>query len=184
VLDTATEMPRSPRRSGGVVLEPPPALPSVHERVAVAAVVGLREPALDQDVEAVVRAYLAAFEREDITALGDLLSDSASPLGRPGGRATLLDLWRGRLKTFEYQKLAGTEIARMGQLERRGFDAFTSDGPARPPEMRAGDVLVRVPIATPRVNGEALFGDVLVLLLRRENGKLAIVGQADEAAAP
>lgn len=183
-LDTAASTPRGPRRPDGVLLEPPPAMPSVHERVFVAAVVGLREPALDRDVEGVVRAYLSAFEREDIAALGDLLGDAASPLGRPGGRASLVDLWRGRLKSFEYQKLAGTEIARMGQLERRSYDAFTGDGPPRPAEMRPGDVLVRVPIATPRVNGEPLFGDVLVLLLRRESGRLVIVGQADEAAAP
>ena len=46
--------------------------------------------------------------------------------------------------------------------------------------MRAGDLYVRSPIATPRVGNEQLFGDVLVLMLRRENGRLRIAGQADE----
>jgi hypothetical protein len=47
--------------------------------------------------------------------------------------------------------------------------------------MRPGDLYVRVPIATPRVGQEQLFGDVLVLLLRREGGQLKIAGQADES---
>jgi hypothetical protein len=47
--------------------------------------------------------------------------------------------------------------------------------------MRPGDVYIRVPIATPRVGSEQLFGDYLVLLLRREDGHLKIAGQADES---
>lgn len=182
-LETATEMPRAPRRPDGVVIEPTPALPPVQERAAIAPVLALREPALDREVEDVVRGYLGAFEREDIGALQALVSEGATPLGRPGGKSTLVELWRGRFKTYEYQRLAGTEIARFAQLERRGYDGFGEGGPPRPAEMRPGDVLVRVPIAMPRVNGEQLFGDVLVLLLRRENGKLVIVGQADESGA-
>jgi hypothetical protein len=46
--------------------------------------------------------------------------------------------------------------------------------------MRPGDLYVRVPIATPRVGSDQLFGDILVLLLRREEGRLKIAGQADE----
>lgn len=183
-LESATELPKTPRRPDGVVLEPPPALPPVQERGRASAVLALREPAPEEDVEEVVRAYLGAFEREDVAALSQLLTQDAAPLGRTGGRAQLVDLWRSRMKSFEYQRIAGTEVARMSQLERRGYDAFAPGGPARPPEMRSGDVLVRVPIATPRVNGEQLFGDVLVLLLRREEGKLRIAGQADENAAP
>jgi hypothetical protein len=188
-LETATEMPKAPRRPDGVVLEPPPAVPQAQERATTSsAVLALREPPLAEDVEEVVRAYLRAFEREDLEGLTQLLAQDAAPIGRVGGRSQLLDLWRGRFKSFEYQKLAGAEVARFGQLERRSYDAYAvpaaAGGPAtsRPAEMRPGDLLVRVPIATPRVGGEQLFGDVLVLLLRREDGKLRIAGQADESA--
>ena len=46
--------------------------------------------------------------------------------------------------------------------------------------MRAGDLYVRVPIMTPRLNGEQLFGDTVVFVLRREDGRLKIAGQGDE----
>jgi hypothetical protein len=75
----------------------------------------------------------------------------------------------------------GVEVARVSQLEKHTFETFGQPGaPPRPPEMRPGDLYVRVPIATPRVGTEQLFGDVLVLLLRREDGRLKIAGQADE----
>lgn len=186
-LETATEMPKTPRRPDGVVLEPPPAVPAAQERATTSsAVLALREPPAAEDVEEVVRDYLRAFEREDLDGLQHLLAREAGPLGRAGGKSQLVDSWRGRFKSFEYQKLAGAEVARFGQLERRSYDGYavaaSAGGPTgnRPSEMRPGDLLVRVPIATPRVGGEQLFGDVLVLLLRREDGKLRIAGQADE----
>jgi hypothetical protein len=182
VLETATEMPKAPRRPDGVVLEPPPAMPSPSDRAVAAGIVALREPLADKDVEEVVRAYIRAFEREELDALVQLLAQEASPLGRAGGKTQLVELWRTKMKNFEYQKLAGLEVARVAQIEKHGYDALGGAGaPARPTEMRPGDLYVRVPIATPRVGTEQLFGDVLVLLLRREDGRLKIAGQADES---
>ena len=142
----------------------------------------LREPLADKDVEEVARAYLRAFEREDEPALVQLLAQEASSLGRPGSsRQQLVEIWRTKLKSFEYQRLAGLEVARLSQMERHTFETLGLPGaPPRPPEMRPGDLYVRIPISTPRVGSEQLFGDVLVLLLRREDGRLKIAGQADE----
>lgn len=180
-LDTATELPRTPRRPDGVAIDPPPALPPAADRAPATGVVALREPPADKDVEEVVRAYLRAFEREDIVALRRLLAQDAAPIGRAGGRQQLVELWTTRIKSFEYQKLAGAEIARYSLIERHTYETLGTPGaPSRPPEMRPGDVYVRVPIATPRVGSEQLFGEVLVLLLRREDGRLKIAGQADE----
>jgi len=180
-LETATELPKTPRRPDGVVLEPPPALPPASDRAAATGIVALREPLADKDVEEIVRAYVRGFEREDLDALVRLLAQEAAPLGRAGGRSQLVELWRTRMRNFEYQKLAGTEIARVSQIERHTWETLGAPGsPGRPAEMRPGDVYVRVPIATPRVGSEQLFGDILVLLLRREDGRLKIAGQADE----
>jgi hypothetical protein len=180
-LETATEPPKAPRRPDGVVLEPTPALPAPADRAPAVGIVALREPLADKDVEDVVRAYLRAFEREDVAALEQLLAHEASPLGRAGGRAQLVELWRTRIRNFEYQKLAGSEVARFSQIEKQTYDTMGGPGaPPRPPEMKPGDLYVRVPIVTPRVGSEQLFGDVLVLLLRREEGRLKIAGQADE----
>ena len=85
------------------------------------------------------------------------------------------------MKSFEYQRLAGLEIARISQLERHTYETLGTPGALpRPAEMRPGDLYIRVPIATPRVGSDQLFGEVLVLLLRREDGRLKIAGQADE----
>ena len=73
-------------------------------------VVALREPLADKDVEDVVRAYLRAFEREDEPALIQLVTQDAVSLGRPGStRQQLLEMWKTKLKSFEYQRLAGLE---------------------------------------------------------------------------
>ncbi len=175
-------MPNEPRRPDGVALEPPPAVPPAVDRAEAKGVVALREPLADRDVEDVVRAYLRAFEREDMQALSQLLTQDAVCLGRPGStREQLLDAWRTRIKNFEYQQLAGLEIARISDIERHTYETLGSPGtPPRPPEMRPGDLYVRVPITTPRIGSDQLFGDVVVLLLRREDGKLKIAGQADE----
>jgi hypothetical protein len=182
--ESATEMPKAPRRPDGVALEPPAALPFASDRAEARGVVALREPLADKDVEDVVRAYLRAFEREDEPALAQLLTQDAASLGRPSpgsSRQQLMDVWRTKLRSFEYQRLAGVEIARISQLERHTFETLGAPGtPARPAEMRPGDLYIRVPIATPRIGSEQLFGDVLVLLLRREDGRLKIAGQADE----
>ena len=181
-LETAPEMPKLVRRPDGVVLEPPPALPAAADRATASGIVALREPLADKDVEELVRAYVRGFEREDIDALMRLLAQDAAPLGRAGNRNQLVDLWRTKMKNFEYQKLAGTEIARVTQIEKHTYDTLgAAGGPIpRPTEMRPGDLYVRIPIATPRIGSEQLFGDILVLLLRREDGRLKIGGQADE----
>ena len=179
---TATEMPKAPRRPDGVALEPPPAMPPASDRAEARGVVALREPLADKDVEDVVLAYIRAFEREDDQALVQLVASDATSLGRQGStRQQLIETWRTKMKSFEYQRLAGLEVARISELERHTYETLGGPGAApRPPEMRPGDLYVRVPIATPRVGSEQLFGDTLVLLLRREDGRLKIAGQADE----
>jgi hypothetical protein len=180
-FETATEMPKTPRPPDGVVLDTPPALPLAADRAPASGIVALREPLADKDVEDVVRAYVRAFEREDIDALVQLLAQDATPLGRAGTKTQLIDLWRTKMKNFEYQKLAGVEVARVAQIEKHDYDGLgVSGGPMRPSEMRPGDLYIRVPIATPRLGTDQLFGDVLVLLLRREEGRLKIAGQSDE----
>ncbi len=157
-------------------------MPVAADRAPARGVVALREPLADRDIDELVRAYVRAFEREDEQALNQLVATEASQLGRHGStRAQLMETWRTKMRNLEYQRLAGLEIARISQLERHTYETLGVPGaPARPPEMRPGDLYVRVPIATPRIGSEQLFGDVLILLLRREDGRLKIAGQADE----
>ena len=136
--DTATELPKTPRRPDGVAVEPAPALPSVSDHAPAQGVVALREPLADKDVEDVVRAYIRGFEHEEPDALAQLLAQDAAPIGRSGGnRQQLIDTWRRRISSFEYQRLSGSEIARYSEIERLTFDAVGAHPTyVRPPEMR------------------------------------------------
>jgi hypothetical protein len=164
------------------VVEPAPALPKAVDRAPARGVVTLREPLGVEAARDVVRAYIHAFEREDVEGLGQLLTPDAGPLfGGRGGRGGLLEQWRTRMKNFDYGRLAGGEVARFDRIERFEYDELGAPGaPPRPPEMKAGELLLRVPIATPRIGADQLFGDVVILLLRREESRLKIAGVAEE----
>ena len=185
---TAVSLPDVPRKPDGVVLEPEPAVPEVSDRAPTGGVVALREPLGGEAVALVVRALFHAFEKEDADALAALLVDDpvilgagTSPGGGRGPRAALLDLWRGRLKSLDYSRLAGSEVARLDRLERYEYDDLGGAGaPPRPVEMKPGELLLRIPIAMPRVGTEQLFGDVVILLLRRDGSGFKISGFGEE----
>jgi hypothetical protein len=181
VADPSSTEPAA-RRPDGVVVEPSPALPHAADRAPARGVVALREPLGVEAAEDLVRAYIHAFEREDEGALAQLLTSDAAPLfGGRGGRGALLEQWRTRLKNLDYGKLAGLEVARLERMERFEYDELGAPAPLpRPPEMKPGELLLRIPIATPRVGTEQLFGDVVVLLLRREEGRFKIAGASEE----
>lgn len=180
-FETVTELPKVPRRPDGVVLDRELTLPEVVERGDPAAsLVALREPFDPRVLKDVVKAYFRAWEREDLDALTRMLTPDAVLLRRPG--TNLVESFRTRMRTFEYQHMAGLEAARTDQIERFRYADLT--GSARPPEMREDDLLVRVPVLVSRVGGDALFGDTLVLLLRREEGGVRVAGVAEESGGP
>jgi hypothetical protein len=165
-----------------VLIEPPPAIPPATDRAPARGVVALREPLADEAMKDVVRQYLRAWVAEDQTALQQLLTlDAASLDPAHLARGPMLEAWAHRIHTFDYKKLAGQDVARFDRIERYEYAEVGLPGaPARPVEMRMGDVLVRIPIATPRVGPEQLFPEVLVLLLRREEGRYRIAGVGEE----
>jgi hypothetical protein len=94
----------------------------------------------------------------------------------------LIESWRQRLRAHPYGRLAGVELVRPERVERWESDDLGSpDAPPRPPDMRPGELYVRVPLEASRMAGERFFGDVIVLLVRREEGryKIAAYGEAD-----
>jgi hypothetical protein len=165
------------------VLEPAPALPSPMERAESRGVVALREPLGGDALREVVFAVADAWQRESVEQLVALLTDDAGPIeARSRGRASLVETWRQRMHAHEYRRLAGMNLVRVERIERYGWaDLSAPDAPARPPDMRPDEVYVRVPLEVTRVAGERLFGERLLLLLRREGGKykIAAYGEAD-----
>lgn len=176
-FDTVTSFPKEPRRPDGVALEQPLTVPeSVERGRASSSIVTLRERYETAALVGLVRAYFRAFEREDADGLGRLLAQDAVLLRRPG--ANVVESFRARMRTYEYQRIAGLEVARFDKIERYASDDVVPF--AKPAEMQEGDVLVRVPVLVSRVGGDPLFGEVLVLLVRREEGELRIAGVAED----
>lgn len=169
------------RQPDAVVVDPPPSWPSAVARVEARGVVALREPAGNAAVTDLLQAFVDGWEHESIDALVALLAPDAVAIdGAEHGHASLIDTWRQRLRARDYGRLAGTEVVRPDRIQRWAWDELgTPDTPARPPSMRPSDVLVRVPLEVTRVGGERVFGDVMMLVLRRIDGKLRIAAYGE-----
>lgn len=190
-LQTALSMPSARRKPDGVLLEPAPALPVATDRgSARGGVVALRQPIPDDQISAVIHAYFRAFEERNVQQLFAMLGPDAVSLDptRRLNRGGLRQDWQARINRFtDLGRIAGVEVARMDRLERFGYDDLgPASDPPRPTEMQPGDVLIRVPLASPisQATGDAFFGDVLVLLLRRDpdGPGLSIAGVAELSA--
>ncbi len=168
----------------GVALEPPPALPLPVERAAGRGVVSLREPVGPSVVERLVTSFFDAWQRGSLEGLTALVTTDAGSIdGSVRGRVALTDGWRQRLQAHEYARLAGLELVRPDRMERWSYDELSEPGaPPRPAEMRPGDIFVRAPVEVTQVAGERVFGDVTVLVLRRERDALRISAYGEAAA--
>jgi hypothetical protein len=181
---TAVELPKTPRRPDGVVIEPTPALPTPSEHAKARGVVSLREPLSEEAVRDVVRSYFEAFEHEDLGSLQQLLTLDAMSLdasARGVGRTTLIKRWEERMSKLGYAKIAGVEVVELDRVERFDFDDLSATStPPRPAEMQRGEALVRISVTAPTIAGERFFPDAVTLLLRRESGKFKIAGVGEE----
>ncbi|HEV3189092.1 MAG TPA: hypothetical protein VGY54_01275 [Polyangiaceae bacterium] len=184
----------STRRPDGVVIEPTPALPSPVLRAKARDVVSLREPVGRQAIARVVQAVAEAWQSGSLDALVGLLTSDAGPIDARGrGRGSLKESWRQRLHTHEYSRLAGVQLIRDDQIEYWDVDELGESAqpaprpdlrPHIPPDMRPGEIFVRAPVDRTRIAGERLFGDVLLLVLRREDGELRIAAYGEIEDAP
>jgi hypothetical protein len=175
---------RAKRRPDGVAIDPISAPPAARDRASSAAgLVTLRTP-LGSDraiatVEELFRKVVvedgdgleAIFTRDAVAVTG------AAPTGGSGQSPLALLLWQGRFRKLDYTKLAGEPIYREAELSVFHADdaADTLPHPAIHPEaLGQGDVVVRVPILTTHVGAERLFGEELLLWMRRDGDRYRI----------
>jgi hypothetical protein len=179
---SASAAASAPRRPDAVVVEPPPAVPPPSTRADAHGVVALREPLGGDVVTDLVQAFADAWQRESLDAMTALLTQDAGPIdARARGRTALIEMWRQRLHAHEYGRLSGVQLVRADRIERWSWDELAAtDAPARPPEMRPSELFVRVPLEVTRVAGERLFGDAMLMLLRREEGRYRIAAYGEE----
>ena len=171
------------RKPDGVLLEPSPAIPQPVERADARGVVALKLPLSIEDVRVVVKQLMTGISNEQQEVINQLLLPDATDLVSHYGREQMLTNWRQRFARLEYQKLRGIEVTHLERAEMREFDDLQTTGAhARPAEMVQGDLFVRIPITAPLSNGERLFDDVLLLLLRRDAQgglKIAAMGETN-----
>ena len=94
-LETATEIPKAPRRPDGVVLEPPPALPSPADRAPASGIVALR----DDGQVVLVRQFRYPHQRDFIEIPAGKLEPGEPPL-ETGKRAdiVIIDLQQAKVQ--------------------------------------------------------------------------------------
>lgn len=172
---TTAEVKRKP---DGVLLEPAPAIPTALEHAQARGVVALKPPVSIEDVRVVVKELMRAFGTRQADVVGTLLVDDAIDLFAHYAKAQIVQNWRARMQRLDYTKIQGLEVAHVDRAELREYEDLQSTGTnARPAEMQPGDLIVRMPMTAPLINGERLFEDVMVLMLRRDGkGSLRIAG--------
>jgi hypothetical protein len=163
------------------MVDAPPVLPAPLSRSGARGVVSLREPPAQDAVVELVRAFLDGWQRESLDALlGLALPDAGLIDGPDHGHSALVESWRQRLRAHDYGRLAGTEMVLPERIERWEWDELgASPKPPRPAGMRPGELLVRAPLEVTRVAGERVFGDVVMMVIRRQEGGLRIAGYGE-----
>lgn len=165
-----------------------PARPTPVSSAEAHGVVALREPVGSRAVLEFVEAFLDAWRRESLDDLDALLSQSADagPIEARGrGRAALIENWKQRLKayTHEYARLEA-ELVDPERVEHWDSDEGGHIGGSSLPrvDLRVGDVYVTAPLRVTSSGSDRLFGNFLVMVLRREQGNLRMVayGETDE----
>ena len=178
------------RRPDGVAIDPISAPPPARDRAKVAeGLVTLRTPLGADRAVATVEELFRKVVIEDSTGIEPLFTrdavavTGASSMGGPGQSPSAVLFWQGRFNRLDYTKLAGELIYRKDDIQVfRADDApETLPHPAvRPEALGEGDVVVRVPILTTRIGAERLFGDEIVLWMRREGDAYRIYRALEE----
>jgi hypothetical protein len=176
---TAEELPEGARRPDGVVVDPSPELPQAVEiGEPGAALVALKPPLPEKAARSVVAAFFRAIVAEDLEALADLATpDASAPNRNRGSAASIVDHWKGRMRHFRYRTLANEVLYQDADVELYRYDDLETlvvGRPQRPPEMARSDLLLRVPMLVVRAGSDRAFGDEILFLLRRGEGRFRI----------
>jgi ketosteroid isomerase-like protein len=170
------------RRPDGVAIDPSSAPPAARDRAdASERLITLRTPLGADRAIATVAELFRRIVREDSEGLEALFTRDAVVVStapsQPTPNASATVWWGQRFHRLDYTKLAGETIFRESDVSiYRTEDLFeTSPHPAiRADALGEGDVVIRVPILTPRVGQDRLLGDEMILWLRRDGAEFKI----------
>jgi len=183
-LRTAGSPP--PADSNGIAVDPISSVPGATDKAtATDTVVTLRAPVGTEAVMALVRRVFEAFHARDARALDVDLDDSVVDVRADNQpikqKWQFLNEMTSRMKaTTAFEQLDVDAMYRPADVEIYAYAELGLPGrPSRPTVMSNDDVLVRIPIATPRLGADVLFGDEIRLLLRRDGSRYRIRGYGE-----
>jgi hypothetical protein len=172
------------RHPDGVAIDPISGPPAARDRASVSeGLVALRTPLGVDRALATIEELFRKVVIEDGEGLDALFTrdavsvNGAAPNGGPGQTPSALLLWQGRFRKLDYTKLAGEPIYREAELQIFRPDDTVEAIPhptVHPEALGENDVVVRVPILTTRIGAERLFGDELILWMRRDGERYRI----------
>jgi hypothetical protein len=193
---TAASLPSGERRPDAIAVDLPTQPPAARSEVQAGdGVVTLRTPLGTEAARATIQAFFRAVVREDLTALGAVISSatvvqdlSAAAGGQsgPGRTREAVNFWGQRFRQHEYGLLASQVVYRDSEIETYR----PSELGALPATLRQAssaalvglgedDLVLRVPIVTQNVKSERLFGSELCFWLRRSGDHYVIIHLAE-----
>lgn len=182
----ATRDTPPPETTGAVAVDPITALPRATDRAtSTDGVATLRTPVPREAIAALVRRLFEAFHARDVSGIEADVDDNVLDLRfdyetTRSRFAFLNQELQYRMKATPFDQIDVEAMYRPQDVEVWARDELGLPGrPLRPNVMGADDLLVRIPIATPRVGSDVLFGDEIKLLLRRVGSKYKIRGYGE-----
>ncbi len=157
-------------RAPGVAVDPPPRLPEATSEAATGVNVAVLQAPSDVALAlGVIRQFFRAVVEESPQALDALISEDARATIGGSGHVPVRSFWRARLVRLDYRLLQNSVVFRESQVET--YQALGGMPPRRragplPVTVEGDDVLLRVPISTPRAGTTRLFGDEMWFLLK------------------
>jgi hypothetical protein len=185
---TASELPDEKRRAQGIAVDLPSDPPETRDEApADDGVVALRAPLAESVATRVVRDFLESAVEEDANKLSGLMTPSALlyELGARRGQVVhnAHQAWRHRFRKHEYQELGRKLLFREADVATYRGEKIT----ALPAELQLvgappapSDLVLRVPITSPHLRSERVFGDEIVFWLRRDGEGYVIFLMAED----
>jgi hypothetical protein len=171
------------RRPDGVAIDPtsgPP--PAADHGDSADRVVVLRSPLGVERALATLDELFHKITLEDEEGVTSLLTRDAMSIGSQQqnpmiGAPTLANFWRARMRKLDYTKLAGETVYQESDVEiyRPEDEVSAATNPIiQLDALSPGDLVLRVPLLSPRIGTDRLFGDELVVWMRREGDRYRI----------
>jgi len=188
-FDTTHDLPDVPRRPDGVAVDLEGSLPPAQSTGSTSSgLVPLKEPVDVSQAMQLVRTFFRAVSTEDLDAMRSVLASDAQQLPLTAGNGMRVDRhWDRRLRKLDYAALGAEPLYRESMVETYRYEDLDSPltgRPLRPAAMLPDDVLIRVPVTRTRFGIDRVFGEEVLFVLRREQGRFEIQTIYEDFTAP